>query len=95
MVGLEALYAEGTEGLRRQILQKSEITLGPRTAFKKQFERIYEVRSRFIHGDTPFPLAYSESTSAVEAQGREIGEAFGLAQAMLLGSLQRLISLKQ
>ncbi len=94
MVGLEALYAEGHDGLRRQIMNKTELTLGPRTSHLKNFNRIYDVRSRFIHGDSEFRLAYTPYDTEDDSE-LELDEAFLLTQGMLLASIQKLVSLRR
>ena len=95
LVGLEALFGNGTMGLKRQLMEKSEVLLGPRTAFKKRFDRIYDFRSRFVHGDIDFPLEYrsTEEIDEFERYADESVDAMLLAQAMLIAAVQRLVEL--
>lgn len=89
MIGLEALYAKGKEGLKAQLMDKSEVLLGPREAYKKRFSGMYDYRSRFVHGDLDLPFVYnrySDSTFPAEAADCE-----HLATAMLLASIQELV----
>jgi hypothetical protein len=92
LVGLEALYGKGNLGLKGQLLEKSEVVLGPRTAYKKRFGSMYDFRSRFVHGDIDFPLAYVDSSSfGPERFDREAGESLFVAAAMLIATLQQLV----
>lgn len=92
LIGLEALYGAGKEGLLDQIRKKSAAFLGPPTQFKRNWSKMYEVRSRFIHGDLDFPFSgypwdYSPDFDRFEA---EISEATDLAASLLLATLQKL-----
>jgi hypothetical protein len=97
LVGLEALYGIGTTGLKRQLMDKSEIVLGPRTAFKKRFDRIYDFRSRFVHGDIDFPLEYrsDEEFPGLERFEDESVDTMLLAQVILIATVQKLVELNQ
>ena len=93
MVGLEALFGHGKEGLRKQISDKSQALLGRPTAFKRRFESMYDYRSRFVHGDLDVPLPLflysgSEATSRFEGESYD---ATAAATGVLIASLQELI----
>jgi hypothetical protein len=92
LIGLEALYGRGKDGLERQILEKSELFLGPRTEFKSKFRSIYETRSRFVHGDVDLPLAHRhlDPDEVGGSFSRDSGEVTSLAASILLASLQKL-----
>jgi hypothetical protein len=90
MVGLEALYCRGSAALREQLLAKSEILLGPRTDNKRAFSRVYDVRSRFIHGDIDMPVSYYAYDTDESGFGDDTYDSFQLAAATLLASLQEL-----
>lgn len=93
LVGLEALYGRGNTGLKAQLMDKSEIVLGPRSAYKKRFQKMYDFRSRFVHGDIDFPLAYSPWDPDFQSGTfhGDASEAVDIATAMLVASLQQLI----
>lgn len=92
LVGLEALYGKGNLGLKAQLLEKSEVVLGPRMAYKKRFGGMYDFRSRFVHGDIDFPLAYVDRSSLEpENFDREADESLLIAAAMLIATLQQLV----
>lgn len=94
VLGLEALYAEGNQGLAQQILKKTEILLGPRRENKKRFSQMYDYRSRFLHGDLDIPLAYRKHQHDLPGGDFEIEtyDCWGIACSMLVSTLQTLAS---
>lgn len=57
-MALEAVYARGTsEGIARQIIDKVKIFLNIEIDDKK-LKQLYDIRSRYIHGDTDIELAF-------------------------------------
>jgi hypothetical protein len=92
LLGLEALYGKGTQGLKAQIIEKSGTLLGRATEHKKRFDGIYDYRSRFVHGDLDIPFAYTpyDALPDVETFRGETSEGEYLATAMLLATLQHL-----
>jgi hypothetical protein len=93
LLGLEALYSRGTENVQRQLDEHSQLLLGQRGTFKRDIKKMYEVRSRFIHGSLPFPPknfphdampAFNEAMNTIES-------ATDAGLAVLLASLQELI----
>ena len=94
LIGLEALYCSGKEGLQAQILRKSEVYLAPRLTHKKALSSVYEVRSKFVHGQIDMPMAYT-SYDGSDEYGRmlqEFGDARDLAAKVLVATLQKAAS---
>lgn len=94
LLGLEALYADGTQGLSQQILRKSEILLGPRNPKKARLKGVYDYRSRFLHGSIDLPLAYTADRFDPPDQGKfmlDTYEYWGIATCMLIATLQQMI----
>jgi hypothetical protein len=91
MVGLEALYGEGNANLTQQISQKSKIVLGEPDAYRKAVTRMYDFRSRFIHGDVDFPLPYRVGDVDSRGFSTSMADAVQLAMGMLVATLQRMI----
>lgn len=57
-MALEAVYARGSsEGIARQIIDKVKIFLNIEIDDKK-LKQLYDIRSRYIHGDTDIELAF-------------------------------------
>jgi hypothetical protein len=93
LMGLEALFSRGTQGLKAQIIEKSAVLLGRPKAFRKKFDGIYDYRSRFVHGDLDIPLAHCRhyATSEIESFDSEVDECKLLATAILIAALQRCV----
>jgi Apea-like HEPN len=51
LVGIEAIYVRGRQGLLEQVRDKGQIHLGKQEAYRKKISRMYDFRSRFVHGD--------------------------------------------
>lgn len=91
MQGLEAFYCRGNGDLRRQLSEKSKLLLGPWKDTKNIVGRLYDFRSKFVHGD--FNIERWNSDLETEPCDRKTLEAFdsamGLAVRMLLATLQK------
>lgn len=98
MVGLEALYNSGREGLAAQFREKIWVLLGKDQARKKAFSRLYDYRSRFVHGSMDFPIAETPlgypDRQRMEDMLRLMQEAAcesRLASALLVATLQSMV----
>lgn len=58
ILGLEAIYGEGTELFTKQLVDKTNAFLGKQTSNTKALREMYSFRSRFLHGDVNFPYAH-------------------------------------
>jgi hypothetical protein len=91
MQGLEAFYCRGNGDLRRRLSEKSKLLLGPWQDTRNIVGRLYDVRSKFVHGD--FNLERWNYDSVPEPSDRKPFAAFefamGLALRMLLATLQK------
>jgi hypothetical protein len=94
MLGLEALYARGTEKIQQQLDDKVQVFLGPRVSFKKDLKEMYAIRSRFVHGDLAFPSIYYpyDATTEFDEFAGTVYAAADQAEAILLSTLQELIT---
>ena len=92
LLGLEALYCKGTNHLQKQLLEKTEIILGPRGTEKRGFQDIYDFRSRLIHGDKDIPLRFTEfdAVEKYEQFHDSLYKNEDLAFATLVATLQRM-----
>jgi len=95
MIGLEALYMHGKEGLAQQLYEKGQVVLGAIREHNKTFRNLYSYRSRFVHGGIDIPLSYSPYDAVLryeqvrdEAYATEIA-----ATAFLLATLQKMIQM--
>lgn len=92
LLGLEALYCTGNQGLKSQLMEKSAIVLGPRLANTKKFNAMYDYRSRFLHGDLDFPRSYFEiEHDHVETFIGEAYDCWSIAVSMLVSTIQYLV----
>jgi hypothetical protein len=92
IIGLEALYGRGTSDLTYQLVEKAGVLLGQSTGFKKSVKQMYGFRSLFIHGKAAFPSALftSDAMPDYERHLNEATDAFYLAAAVLVASLQQI-----
>lgn len=92
LIGIEALYCMGTEGLSEQIYIKSQIVLGEITDYKKRLKQMYDFRSRLVHGDLDIPPKHFDSED-VEYNNfhQKLIDSAILAVAILTATLQRMI----
>lgn len=92
LLGLEALYCDGNQGLKKQLMEKSAIVLGPRLTHAKKFNSMYDYRSRFLHGDFDFPRAHFEIEH--DHVAKFLGESYdcwSIAVSMLISTIQYLV----
>jgi len=94
LMGLEALYARGREGLSDQLLGKTEALLGRREQNRKAFSAAYNFRSRLLHGDVDLPLRFTEFGGVKPSEDfyASLIKNTDLALAVLLATLQWMIS---
>lgn len=93
LVGLEALYTKGNSGIQEQVREKSQLLLGPQDSYKKEISRMYNLRSRFVHGDLDFSGAHPSEAIGKYAyeQNQQLIKSVNLARAMLVSTLQTLV----
>jgi hypothetical protein len=93
LIGIEALYVSPSAKIMEQVRERSELLLGPVTAFKKKLSRMYDFRSKFIHGALPFPGKFFTQNARPEYKqfADEVNEASMLAQAILTATLQEMV----
>jgi hypothetical protein len=94
LLGLEALYGRGRDGLADQLRSKSEVFLGAPAAHRRVISKMYDFRSRFIHGDldVPFQAAPFDELSGFTER---LDEAELTGIALLVSSLQTLAAANQ
>ncbi|MFN8475909.1 MAG: hypothetical protein U0822_27285 [Anaerolineae bacterium] len=93
LVGIEALYTKGQGGLMEQVKEKSQVLLGSQQKHKKLISRMYDFRSRFVHGDLDFPGIYElwDADDRSMKYFDELVKATELAEAILVATFQELI----
>lgn len=92
LVGIEALYCAGKEGLSEQIFTKSQIVLGEITDYKKRLKQMYEFRSRLVHGDLDIPPKHFDFDDTIHKEfHKNLYDSAILAVAILTATLQTMI----
>ncbi|WP_341279177.1 hypothetical protein [Paenibacillus sp. FSL H8-0537] len=92
MIGLEALYCSSNNGIKEQLLEKSQVFLGAQNEYKKLFKSMYDYRSKFIHGGLNFPGKYYffEGSDEFDKFSKESYDVTLMAQSVLIATLQQL-----
>lgn len=93
MVGLEALYCRGKDGLRAQVSEKAQLLLGVLSSHKKRIGQLYDYRSSFLHGSRDIPFAQREREDDQDAMQFfwQSDDESALAIIALLASIQELV----
>ncbi len=92
MVGLEAIYVEGIDGISRQIREKGQLFLGEIEEFKKRLSRMYDFRSGFVHGSINFP-SFFHIDNEMDSFLKYCEDSFEVlltAESMLITTLQKM-----
>lgn len=94
MQGLEAFYCDGIGDLRRQLAHKSEVWLGPTNDKQNIVGKLYDLRSKFIHGYAKmqywhnFSDPWQEDNKTME----QFSDAVEFSTRLLLASLQKCVT---
>ena len=93
MIGIEALYERGKVDVMRQVRENIPQILGQYADFKKEFDRMYEFRSRFIHGDMDIPALYffGDGNPRFEQLFWDLDRTISFSSSILIASLQHII----
>jgi hypothetical protein len=88
MLGIEALLAEDIQGISKQIREKSTLILGKPTEYTSKLNKLYDYRSRLVHGNyNIFPRFYSE----YETYEEEYEDYLAFATSILIALIRELI----
>ena len=88
MLGIETLLAEGSNNIISQIKIKSTLILGEPQEYKKKLNKLYDYRSRFVHGDIDFPAKFSSDYEMFES---EYWDYLYFSTSILLALIRELI----
>lgn len=90
-MALEAVYARGTsEGIARQIIDKVKIFLNIEIEDNK-LRQLYDIRSRYIHGDTDIELAFLNFDAVPEKEWDKLYALYFYASEILYKTAKRVI----
>lgn len=90
MLGIEALYASGSSNILTQIKEKVNIVLGEPKEFKNRLSKLYNFRSRLVHGDIDFSSRLGEDDW--DDFEKEYYDQVSFATSILLASIKKLIA---
>lgn len=93
LVGLEALYVRGKQGVVEQIYEKSRVLLGDQADALQRIKQMYRFRTNLVSGTLNIPSYFhiNDDTDESETYALKTGDAAFLAVAMLTATLQELI----
>lgn len=95
MVALEALYVDGKQGIAEQMREKVWTFLGEQDSYKRDITKLYDYRSKFVHGGSDFIGVNSyhlpNDMENIVKYDNGLTEAALLAQAILVATLQELV----
>lgn len=94
LMGIEALYAKGQEeSIGEQIVSKTQVVLGYREGLKKRIKRMYDFRSKLVHGGLDFvPCFTNWYPSELEKRQKQQWESDALSIGILIATFQRMIT---
>lgn len=92
VMGIEGLYTKSKNNLMEQVREKTQILLGEQENFKKMYSKMYEFRSKFIHGELNFPTKINiEFSKRQEDYIEDLSKVTHFAILLLGASIQQLI----
>lgn len=94
LIGIEAIYASGKQGILEQLREKSSAIFGEPENYKNSLNKMYDTRSRFIHGDLNFPSKYHIYDGIEEFDNfmmKEYIQSLEMAEAILVATIQQFV----
>ncbi len=94
IIGIEAIYVRSKQGILEQIKEKSKAIFGEPKDYMKRLKYMYNVRSRFMHGELNFPpryCPYNDTQEFIQFEDKEYLNALNMAQALLITSIQQFV----
>lgn len=93
MIGIESLYAKGNNAVQEQINEKVQLILGELLDFKKIIKKMYNFRSKFLHGETDIyiDIRYNEDDEKFLDLIFEYGDNYFVAYLILLATFQFMV----
>lgn len=89
---LELIYTKGVTQISDQLNTKIQLYLGEMKNFKKEIKKMYDVRSRFLHGDIPvYPIHHDNDLQEYEQSfDFQIYNAQFFALLLVISTLQKM-----
>ena len=91
--GLEAFYCDGVGDLRKQLSDKTQLWLGLSQSPSNLVGKLYDLRSKYIHGSATMPYAVSIEDPEEHAPSsmKEFYSGVDLAIRLLVATLQKCV----
>lgn len=90
MLAIEALFTQTSVAVQQQVVQNTQLLLGNKPGIKKRLDKMYNFRSRLVHGDLDLPGAFREWDSCREPYAKGYEASLGLAMAIVIATFQEL-----
>lgn len=94
LIGIEAIYTDGKQGILEQLRKKSSAIFGEPENYKNSLSKMYDIRSRFMHGNLNFPSKYYRY-DAIEQFDEFIQEEYTqcieMAESLLVATIQQFV----
>ena len=87
---LEQLYANSIYQIADQLDQKIQVYLGTIQSHKKQIKAMYNIRSRYLHGDLPITALHKGSYSEISQYQIELEETYYSSVLLTIATLQKM-----
>ena len=94
LIGIEAIYTDGKQGILEQLRKKSSAIFGEPENYKNSLSKMYDIRSRFIHGNLNFPSKYYRYDGIEQFDNfmkKEYTQCLEMAEALLVGTIQQFV----
>lgn len=94
LIGIEAIYTSGRQGVLEQLREKSIAIFGEPENYKNSLSKMYDIRSRFMHGALNFPskyYIYDGIEEFDEFMRKEYSQCLEMAEALLVATIQQFV----
>lgn len=94
LIGIEAIYTSGRQGVLEQLREKSIAIFGEPENYKNSLSKMYDIRSRFMHGTLNFPskyYIYDGIEEFDEFMRKEYSQCLEMAEALLVATIQQFV----
>lgn len=94
LIGIEAIYTSGKQGVLEQLREKSVAIFGEPENYKNSLSKMYDIRSRFMHGTLNFPSKYYIYDAIEEFDEfmiKEYTQCLEMAEALLVATIQQFV----
>lgn len=94
LIGIEAIYTSGKQGVLEQLREKSAAIFGEPENYKNSLNKMYDIRSRFMHGTLNFPskyYIYDGREEFDEFMHKEYIQCLEMAEAILVATIQQFV----